>query len=138
VIGRDPIQVVTRRPALLGQIVGHPLVERRLPDGHGHDPLAGRREAHERLDDLEDVVDRARARERRPPELEALAIHVGVAVDEPGHREAAAEIDPAGVRSDETRDLVVRAQRGDAVAANGERPNGTGPRIDANDCCDQK
>ena len=77
--------------------------------------------AHRGLDDLQDIVDGSRGGEGWPAELEALAVHVGMAVEEPGHGEAAAEVHPAGVGTDEARDLAVGAQRGDAPAPDAER-----------------
>ncbi len=132
-IRSDPIQVVTGGPALLGEIVGHALVDRRLADGHGHDPLAGRGATHEPVDGLEDVVDGARGREGRPLELETLAIHVRVAVEEPRHREPPAQVDPASVEPAEPRDLLVGAQGGDAIAADRQGRDGAGPRVEGHD-----
>jgi hypothetical protein len=124
---------VTSGPALLGEIVGHALVEGRLADGHRHDPLAGRGAANEPVDDLEDVLDGAGGGEGRPPELEALAIHVRVAVEEPRHREPPAQVDPTGVGPDEPRDLLVGAQGRDAIAADRQGRDGAGLGIERHD-----
>src|SRR6202048_3808278 len=72
-------------------------------------------------------------REGRPLELEALAIQVGVAVEEPRRREAPAQVDPAGVGPDEPRDLRIGAQGGDAIAADRQGGDGAGSRVEGHD-----
>src|SRR6266545_7342797 len=56
-----------------------------------------------------------------------------MAVDEPGHGEAAAEVQAARVGTDEARDLGVPAEGGDAPTADGERLYGARVSIERED-----
>ena len=96
------------------------------PDGHGHDPFpraATRRVSASTICRMSSI--KPGGGQRWPSELEAaLAVHVGMAVDEPGHGEAAAEVHaPRGRDRRAALSSVVSAQGGDAPAADGEGLN---------------
>jgi hypothetical protein len=129
-IGRRGIEVGTRGPALLGQHVGALGVEGRATDGHRHDPLAagasGRLAAHDRLH----VGDGSAAGERREDQLQALAVHVGVGVDQSWDDDGAAEVHDARGAIAPAAHVGPGADRGDAAVPHGERRRARAPGVE--------
>ena len=132
-VGRGRVEVRARRPAPLGQAVGHVLVERRGADRHRDDPLAGLPAGRLRADDPLDVGDGAAARERGIEELEPLAVEVGVRIHEAGDDGRSPQVDHPRGAAAPARDLRAPARRGDAPIGDGERGDGGPPRIQGQD-----
>ena len=133
IVRRGGVELLPRRPALLGEDVGHVEVIGRIADRHGDDPLARLLAAGELGDAVLDVLDRAHPAERREDVAQRLAVHVGVAVDQARHDGAALEIEHArggrGVRGHRG----IGADRKDLVAGNGDRLGDRGAGVDGDD-----
>jgi hypothetical protein len=110
-------------------------IVRRIADRHRHDPLAARCYASEFGDAVLNVPDRAHRSERWIDALEALAIHVGVAVDDAGHDGPALEVDHARLGRGVGRQGIVRAHGEDPVAGNSDCLRDGEVVIDGDDLC---
>ena len=91
-VGRGRVEISPGRPPMLLQAPGRIQIEGRRAHRHGHDPLAARPGSREPTDHGLDVGDRAAARERRIEILQALAVEMGVGIDEPRHDRGAPQI----------------------------------------------
>jgi hypothetical protein len=116
VVRRRLIEFLARWEALLLEDIRHVEVCRRVADRHGDDPLARLRGAREFRDARLHVGDRAHASQRRKHRLEALAIEMRMAVDQPGDHRAPMQVDDAGGRAGERSEIGAAADGGDAVA----------------------
>src|SRR4029450_2966797 len=67
-----------------------------------------------------DVADRTHGSERGKDALQPFAVHVGMAIDEPGNDGLASEVDGACRKRGERRHGGVRTDGQDAVAGNGD------------------
>jgi hypothetical protein len=121
VVRRRGVKLLPRRPTLLGEDFGHVEIIGRIADRHRHDPRAGLCRARQLGDAILDVANRAHRPERRIDALEALAVHVGVAVDQSRHHRPAPEVDDARIGCDVLRHRRVGADGEDARAGNRDR-----------------
>ncbi len=112
--GQTPVLVHVLGPAVLG----------RFPQGHGDDPLAGRRGVGEFAQPGDQFANGAASGDRRQQPLQRLAIQMRMSVGQARHHGAAGEFDEARVRPGERRDVAIIADRHDAIAAHGKRGAG--------------
>jgi hypothetical protein len=94
---------------------------RRLADRHRQDPLAGLGVARERLDPLQDVVDRGGACQRRVDLLQPFAVEMRVRVDEPGNDGAPAQLDTPGAGMGEREHVGVATDGENAISRDRHR-----------------
>jgi hypothetical protein len=121
VVGRGDVEILPRRPALLGETTRRVLVEGGRAHGHRDDPLALRSARGLAANEHLDVGDRAAARQRGIQRLETFAIEVGVGVDEPGDDRGATQIDDPRAPVAPALDVGGAADGRDASAGHGQR-----------------
>ena len=119
-VGGDAVQLLPGREPVLREIARHALVERRLPDGHGNDPVARRGALGKLGDALQHVGDGGAAGERRQRILQALAVHMGMATDQARNHQLAAGVDAAGAGPGKSVDLRVVSDREEAAVRDGD------------------
>lgn len=114
--GTDPVQVVSRGVAAVGQRIFRLGILRWPADGLGHDPGSRRRLGGFGGDDVQDVVPRARAGQAGQMATQALAVHVGVAVGQPWQHRLAAQVHPPRLRTGHGEYVVIASHGGDVPA----------------------
>jgi hypothetical protein len=95
VIGRDRIEVMPRRKAAVGQLLGAAdVLVRRLAHRHEHDPLAGGCRLRRAFDDVDDGGDGVKAGDgNAAARLETFAVGVRMRVEKPRQHRPTLEID---------------------------------------------
>ena len=131
--GRGGIQLLPRRPALLGQDIGH--VEDSTADRRSAWSQSIRRAAsgaRARRSDPGCRGSSARA-ERRKHALQSFPVHMRMAVDQARHDRTSLQIEDARVRRDMRIDLRGGAYCEDSVTGDRDRSRDREPGIDGND-----
>ena len=120
VFRRYPIQIVARRKAPVGQLVGTANIIGRAAQGHGHHPFARLFAGDQRFDDLQDLVDRGGAGQARIDFGQALAVHMGVTVDKARYHGPPREIDRAGMSAGQGKHRGAIAHLDNPLALDGD------------------
>ena len=119
VVRRHAAERVVQRKAF--DVRGRHLRPLFLVPAAADDPFAGLRLLRRVADHADDLVPVLGGAELQVARRLADAGEVHVRVDEAGHGERALEVDHAGARADVALDVLVRSERDDRVAVDGER-----------------